>query len=224
MVIWKGIDFRNKGIIVEHTPKISKANKKIETYTVPGRNGFVSVDTNTYEPFSVPIECHFSEDANMDEIKEFLDGYGTLSFDGEREYTAIVNNAIEFEKVLRFKKFAVQFLVNPIAEDIQTTTEIIDSNDYEFSINDTYNDIFPILTIECTGDVSITINNQTFYLNDTDGIYILDCKNKVIKDSNGNNASSNMLYDFPKLKKGLNQIEYTGDITSFEIEYKKTYL
>ena len=33
-----------------------------------------------------------------------------------------------------------------------------------------------------------------------------------------------MLYDFPKLKKGLNQIEYTGDITSFEIEYKKTYL
>lgn len=224
MVIWKGIDFRNKGIIVEHTPKISKANKKIETYTVPGRNGFVSVDTNTYEPFSVPIECHFSEDANMDEIKEFLDGYGTLSFDGEREYTAIVNNAIEFEKVLRFKRFAVQFLVNPIAEDIQSTTEIIDSNDYEFSINDTYSDIFPILRIECTGNVSITINNQTFNLKDSNGGYTLDCKNKVIFDSNGNNASSIMQYDFPRLKKGINEVNYNGNLSSFEIEYKKTYL
>lgn len=224
MVIWKGINFRNKGIIVEYTPKISKSKKKIETYSVPGRNGFISIDTNSYEPFSVSVECHFSDDANFDEIKEFLDGYGTLSFDSSKEYTAIINNAIEFEKVLRFKKFVVQFLVNPIAEDIQSTTESVPTSPHSFTINGTYSDIFPILNISCTGDVSVTINNQTFYLNETNGDYMLDCKNKVIKDSNGNNASGKMLYDFPKLKKGLNQVEYTGNITSFEIEYKKTYL
>ena len=224
MLLWKGMEVREKGIIVEYTPKISKAKKKIKIYEIDGRNGFVSVDTGTYEPFNIQVECHFNQNANKDEICEFLDGYGTLSFDGKRQYTAVINNAIEFEKVLMFKKFPIKFLVNPIAEDIESTLEQIISNDTTLTIDDTYSDIYPILRLECTGDISITINNKTFYLKGTDGTYTLDCKNKVIVDSNGNNASSLMLYDFPKLNKGNNQISYTGTINSFEIEYKKTYL
>ena len=224
MLIWKGTDVSQKGIVVEHTPKISKAKKKIQTYEIDGRNGFISIDTNTYEPFSISIECHFKDTASKDEICEYLDGYGTLSFDGERQYTAVINNAIEFEKVLNFKKFPIQFLVNPIAEDIDATTVSVTTNDFEFNINNTYYKIYPILTIECEGDVSVTINNQIFYLNDTDDEYTLDCKNKVIVDSNGDSASSLMLYDFPTLKKGLNEVSYTGTITNFQIEYRKTYL
>ena len=224
MLIWKGIDVTQKGIIVEYTPKVSKGKKKIQTYEIDGRNGFISIDTNTYEPFSVSVQCHFKDSVDRDEICEYLDGYGTLSFDGERQYTAIIKNAIEFEKVLSFKKFPIQFLVNPIAEDINSTIVSVTSNDFEFEINNTYYNVYPTLVIECQGDISITINNQTFYLNNTDDTYTLDCKNKVIVDSNGDNASSLMLYDFPTLKKGTNEVSYTGTITNFQIEYRKTYL
>ena len=144
MLLWKGIEVREKGIIVEYTPKISKAKKKINIYEIDSRNGFVSVDTGTYEPFNIQVECHFHQNANKDEICEFLDGYGTLSFDGKRQYTAVINNAIEFEKVLMFKKFPVKFLVNPIAEDIESTIEQIFSNDTTLTIDDTYSDIYPI--------------------------------------------------------------------------------
>jgi len=51
MVQWNGIDFKEKGIIVESPPKISKAKKKINIYEVEGRNGFLSVDTGVYESF-----------------------------------------------------------------------------------------------------------------------------------------------------------------------------
>lgn len=224
MLIWKGIDVSQKGIIVEHVPKISKAKKKIETYDIDGRNGFLSIDTNTYESFSVSVQCHFKDTANRDEICEYLDGYGTLSFDGERQYTAIISNAIEFEKVLNFKKFPIQFLVNPIAEDINSTNILVLSNEFEFEINNTYYTIYPILEISSEGDISVTINNQTFYLSNTNDTYTLDCKNKIIIDSNGDNASSLMLYDFPTLKKGINKVNYTGTITNFKIEYRKTYL
>lgn len=222
MVIWKNRNFRDLGIIVESIPKISKAKKRIETIEVPGRNGFISIDEGTYEPFSVSVECHAKEDANFDEISLFLDGYGSLSFDNKRVYTAIINNAIPFEKVLMFKKFIVQFLVNPICEDITATIYNVSSNNSALEINDTCYDIEPKLTINCSGDLSITINNKTFYLDGTNGTYILDCKNKLITKDDLN-VSNIMIGDFPKLQKGINQISYLGSIESFLIEYKKTY-
>lgn len=222
MVLWNGIDLKSKGIIVEKIPTISKAKKKIDVYQIEGRNGFLSVDTGVYEPFPVSIECHCSDTANMDEIKAFLDGYGTLSFDGERQYTAIIDNTISFEQVQMFKRFQISFLVNPIAEKITPTTLTLTSLN-TFTIS-TYSTVYPTLTIECSGDVSITINNKTFYLNDTDGTYTLDCKNKEIFDSNNINKSGLMNGDFPTFVNGSNSISTTGTITSITASYKETYL
>ena len=122
MVKWKNVDLSTKGIVVEKTPTISKGNKKIDIFEIEGRSGFLSIDKGTYEPFSIKLECHAKETANFDEIKAFLDGYGTLSFNNDREYTAVINNAIPFEKVLMFKSFVISFMVNPIAHDITPTT------------------------------------------------------------------------------------------------------
>lgn len=222
MVKWKNQDLKEYGIIVEKTPSISKAKKKTEIIQIDGRNGFLSIDSGTYEPFNLPIECHCSDEANIDAIKAFLDGFGTLSFDDEKEYTAVINNTIPFEKIFEFKKFIISFLVNPIAEDINDTTiDLTEEDSFEI---DTYASIYPILTIECEGSISVTINNQTFYLNDTDGTYTLDCKNKIITDENDLNASNKMLYDFPSFKPGTNTIDYVGNITSIVATYKKTYL
>lgn len=226
MVKWKNIDFSTKGIIVEKTPTISKGKKNIETYTIDGRSGFLSIDRGTYQPFSLQVECHASEDANFDEIKAFLDGYGTLSFDNEREYTAIVNNAIPFEKVQMFRSFAVQFMVNPIAYDITPTTInlLTGLNEYdEFVISGSTYYIEPTLTIECTGDIEITINNKTFSLEGADGTYILDCKNKVIT-KNDINVANIMSGDFPIFKEGTNKVTTTGTITAFSASYKKAYI
>ena len=226
MVKWNNTDFSTKGIVVEKTPTISKGKKDIETYSIDGRSGFLSIDKGTYQPFSLQVECHAKETANFDEIKAFLDGYGTLSFDNEREYTAIVNNAIPFEKVQMFKSFAVQFMVNPIAHDINATTINLLTGlnaDGEFTITGATYKMEPTLTIECSGDIEITINNQTFTLEGANGTYILDCENKVITKS-GVNAANIMSGDFPSFKNGTNEVETTGTITSFSASYKKAYI
>ena len=223
MVKWKNRNLQELGIIVDKIPTITKAKKKINVMQVVGRNGFLSIDTGAYEPFSVAVECHCTDNSNIDEIKKFLDGYGTLSFDDTKEYTAIVNNAIPFEKVLPiFNRFMISFLVNPIAEDITPTTANL-LNEESIDI-ETYSTIYPILTISCSGNVSITINNSTFYLNNTNGTYTLDSKNKIIIDENNLNASNLMLGDFPTFKNGSNSIYKTGTITALSTEYRKTYL
>lgn len=221
---WKNQDLKDYGIIVEKIPAITKAKKKIDIIQVEGRNGFLSIDTNTYEPFSVTLECHCNTDvADLDAIKEFLDGYGTLSFDGIRQYTAVIDNTIPFETILPiFKKFQINFLVNPIAEDITPTVE--DITNVELLSIETYAPTFPILEITCSGDVSVTINNETFYLYNTNGTYTLDCKNKIIIDSNELNASGIMNGQFPVFKNGTNTIATSGTITLLKATYNKSYL
>lgn len=221
MVKWNNIDFKNKGIVVEKTPTISKAKKRIETYTIEGRNGFLSIDRGTYEPFSLQVECHAKETTNFDEIKAFLDGYGTLSFDNEREYTAIVNNAIPFEKVQMFKSFVVQFMVNPIAHDITPTTITINNN---FTITGATAEMNPTLTlVAAAGGANVVINGVEFSTsNETSATYILDCENKVIT-RNGVNASSEMRGEFPYFINGTNTYQGTG-VTSLTASYKKAYL
>ena len=221
MVKWNGIDFKNKGIIVEKTPTISKGKKDIEIYSVAGRSGFLSIDKGTYQPFSLQIECHAKETANFDEIKAFLDGYGTLTLDGEREYTAIVNNAIPFEKVQMFKSFVVQFMVNPIAHDITPTTISITD---DFTIVGATAEMHPILTLEAVaGGAEVNINGVEFTTsNEESATYILDCESKIIT-KNGINASNEMLGDFPFFINGENTYQGTG-VTSLSASYKKAYL
>lgn len=222
MIKWNNINLKDKGIIVEKTPSISKAKKKIDIQQIPGRNGFISIDTGVYEPFNMSLECHCNESANLDEIKSFLDGYGTLSVEDGKQYTAVINNTIPFDKVLGFKKFVINFLVNPIAED--TTVTELDLTELESFVIDSYEKVYPIITIECEGDITVSINENTFYLKNTNGTYILDCKNKIIKDSNGVNASNLMLYDFPYFKPGSNNIDTLGTIVSIVASYRNTYL
>ena len=227
MVKWKGIELSTKGIIVEKTPSIMKGKKRFEKYEIEGRNGVLVIDKGTYDSFVVTLECHFDISRySIEEIKEFLDGYGTLSFDGKKEYTAIIQNQIEFEKVSMFRKFPIQFLVNPICTDINSTVLEVESNNYEINIEEATANMYPLLTIKGSGDVSFTFNNKTFYLYELNqnNTYYLDCENKVIYDTNNVNCSRLMRYDFPYLKPKTNTISYTGTITLFQIEYKKAYI
>jgi len=224
MVLWNNIDLRKKGIIVEKTPTISKGKKRIDTYTIEGRDGFVSIDSGNYDPFVVSVECHFDPmKTNLDEIKTFLDGYGVVSFDGKREYTAIIQNSIPFEKVARFRSFLIQFLCNPIAYEISSETVKVDSSSFSFNISEANYKMYPIIKITGTGNIDITINNKTFKLLDISGECLLDCENQVITQ-NSINISNKMLYNFPSLAPGKNIINYSGNVTEFTITYRKAYL
>lgn len=226
MVKWKNAELSTYGIVVEKTPTISKGKKRIETYSIDGRSGFLTIDKGTYEPFTVSIECHAKEGADFNQIKAFLDGYGAVSFDNSKEYTGIINNAISFEKVANFKSFMIQFLLNPIAKDITATTTTISSSPATLNITGATYKMEPIITLQGTGEVTLTINNKVFTITGLEAgkTYTIDCELKEAEDNNHNNILNNTAGDFPELTPGANTIEYTGSITSLQINYKKAYL
>lgn len=225
MFYWKNESSTSKGVVVETTPSISKAKKRFDYIDIPSRNGNLVVDRGTYDTFNVKVECHFDEDkANRDEVVSWLDGYGKLSFDNEREYDAVIINAVKLEKIAySFKKFLIQFECQPIAKSKVETEETIISNPQTVTITEATAKMYPTIEITGSGDLTVTINNETFNIKGADGTFILDCELKEIT-KDGNNASHYMKYDFPTLNNGSNEISYTGTITNFKISYKKAYL
>lgn len=227
MVKFKGIDLSTKGIVVEKIPTITKGKKRIDTYEVEGRNGLLMVDKGTYDSFICSLSCHFNETYSIDEIKSLLDGYGSLTLDGLREYEAVVNNQIDFEEIARtgFRKFPIQFLCNPIAHDVEATEVSITESPTLINISQTAN-TYPVITLKGSGDVVLYFNNKAcnLYSLDSSKTYTLDCNAKEIVDQSGNNCSNQMRYDFPYLQPGDNTIAYTGTITQLKITYKKAYL
>ena len=221
---WKGTSFNSKGIIIEETPIIPKPMHSYTKYTIPGKSGYLSIDNKTYEPITYSMKCHLNtKNANMDEIRAWLDGYGELQIDSNKVYTGYISNSISFEKVMNFRKFIIQFMLQPIARATSATT-VVATQSTTFnsaSLTNTY----PTITVIATGTVIIDLNNVSFTIYDADGTYVLDCNAKEITKNNVN-QSSNMSGDFPYVIPGSNSISITGTgtVTSATISYYKTFL
>lgn len=219
---WNGVTFNSKGIVIEEVPIVPKAKKIFTNYNIPGKSGYTSIDSKTYDSIPFTLKCHFKDGVgNREEIAAWLDGYGTLQLDGEKEYKGQISNTIPFEKVISFRKFPVQFLLQPIAQAVTPT--IISSTTSTTFTSDTYTDSFPIIKVTGSGTITINLNGIQFTIYNASGEYILDCGAKVITNS-GVNASNSMSGDFPKVITGSNALTVTGTVTALTIEYKKSYL
>lgn len=219
---WKGESFNSKGIIIEKTPITNTPKHSYTQYTIPGKSGYLAIDNKTYEPILLSLECHLDTNiANMNEIRAWLDGYGELQVDNERVYTGFISNSISFEKIMNFRKFIIQFTLQPIAK--ATTATTVNALSLNTLTADTYTTTYPIITITGSGDISLSINGIQFNLDDANGTYVLDCDAKVITKNNIN-QSSIMSGNFPYIIDGDNSIVKSGTITALTIEYYKTFI
>ena len=219
---WKGTRFNSKGIIIEKTPIPVKPNHSYTKYTIPGRSGFLTIDNKTFDPITLSLECHLDiNNVNINEIRQWLDGYGELQIDNEKKYIGYISNQISFDKVMNFRKFIIMFTLQPIAKALTPTT-VNALNINSLSV-DTYTNVNPKITITGTGNITFKINNIGFTLDNADGTYILDCELKVIT-KNGVNQSSIMSGEFPYIINGSNSLTKSGTITALTIEYSKTFI
>lgn len=233
-VAFNGESFEERGIIVEKIPPVIKGKQRYRTYTIPGRDGVLWVDEETYEPFTLSLECHFNDDvADKDLYNKIFNNPGRLTIDGERYYDAIINNIIEYEKVQYFRKFIISFLCNPIAHEFEETVFTYNtSGDSSQGIEYLGNaKTWPVIEINGTGQIIVSMSYTTsqsigFTLNaNGNGTYIIDCDAKEITQNNVN-KSADMNGEFPYLYGDSNSIYVsgTGTLTSLKVKYHTAWL
>ena len=93
---FKGIDSREMGVIVTAMPETVRAERRIESITVAGRNGSLHTDEGVYESYDRTMECALIKRAKLDEVTAWLVGSGGMTFSTEPDkvYRVTIANKI----------------------------------------------------------------------------------------------------------------------------------
>lgn len=221
--IFNDFDSRDYGILVQDEPLIIKPTRKYETIKIDGRDGFLLYSDNdeTYDSFTLTIECTIENANEIDEICRVFNGYGklVLSSNPDRYYYALIANQIDFARVFRqWKTFAIVFECQPYAYEIsnQTLTYNFSSTQQTASINNPTNTTSkPLITFYGNGESIVTINGKQMTLTIDEYITLdFDLENATKGDLNRNNC---VIGEYPKFKTGLNNITVGNNISRIEV-------
>ena len=208
------------GLLVTGTTIYGAPNRKVEKYSVPGRNGDIIVELGGYDNYIVSYDVAVinSFATNAEAIKNWLlssngymrleDTYDTSHFRLGALYTGInyITTALNREG-----RATIQFDCKP--QRFRTSGEItptITSASYTLN-NPTVMDAKPLLRVTGTGKV--TINGNEITVTDVDVYVDIDCETQQAYKGSTNCNSDITLDEFPVLVPGNNTIILTGVTT-----------
>lgn len=228
-IIFKNIDSRNvKGIIISELPPITKPKMRVRIDTIDGKDGSETVNLG-FEAYTKTVKIGLTRGYDIDNIIAWLHGEGEIQFSNEPDkvYRVKVHDAIDFERLLRFRTADVKFYTQPFkysaTERTKTlnvtglsTTEIRNAGNY-FSK--------PIITVTGTGTINISVNGvQKCVLNlGTNESITLDADKQ--EAYTGNTLKNRQMDgEFINLEVGKNTITWTGNLTTIAITHYSRWL
>ena len=225
--IFNKISSKDRGILVNNLPPISKPERKYEEIEIPGRNGKLYIDDNCYNTFPYTITCTLMPEANIREISKWLNGSGKLilSTELDKEYDVIIKDQIDYEQTYRVcNSFEVNFEVQPIANGTITKILNVKNNNSKIIIKESTYNIKPYLKVTATGNITLTINNSNVNLENIEKYIELHCELEECFKENLNCNDKIECEDFPFLVPGENYISWIGNISNIQIKYKEAFL
>lgn len=229
-IIWKNIDSDTvAGLLICELPPISKPKMKTTITKIDGRDGDI-IEELGYESYTKNIKIGLTKNYDIDAVIKYFTGEGDLILSNEpnKIYKCRIIDKIDYEKLLRFKTAVVKFHTQPykyllnesiVSQTITTETQIeVVNSGLEISK--------PIITIEGSGTVEISINNSAVFR-----YTFPEDETKVVIDSLQEEAylneifkNRNMVGNFPKLEVGTSIISWTGTLSKITIEPKSRWL
>lgn len=220
--IFNNIDSRNMGIGIGCLPPVVIPKKRNTSIVIEGRNGSLNETDNCYDSYLWNIECYMN-DGKLENLATWLQGTGTLILSDrpDKIFYVKITNQIDLEQIATYwRNFTINFEVQPFNESVTEYEQTITQNG-TFEVGGTV-ESQPIIEIVGTGDLSITLNNNTFHLYSIDGTVVIDSKLKMTIEDSTTVVKTNGHY--PILKVGENTINIIGTYTSFKIKYRRVNL
>ncbi len=224
--IFNDVNSKDRGVIVNNLPPISKPERSFEEINVPGRNGNLYIDNKCYNSFQYEITCTLMPGCNIRTIVQWLNGLGKLTICTELDkfYNVVIKNQIDFEQVYRVcNEFTIIFDVNPIAYSVREK-ELTLTNNTQFIIKESTYEIKPYLKISGSGNITLTINNKSVVLKSIQEYIELDCELEEAFKENENCNSKVECDEFPILIPGQNSISWIGTVSSIQIRYREAFI
>lgn len=224
---FKGIDSREMGVIVTAMPETVRAERRIESITVAGRNGSLHTDEGVYESYDRTMECALIKRAKLDEITAWLVGSGEMTFSTEPDkvYRVTIANKISIAQMMRvFQKFQVVMDTQPFKYSVNAAGDALELTAPTTIRNSGTVYSEPLITVYGSGDITLTVNGADFPLYGVQESITIDSEMMEVfkEDTNQNGKYGGM--DFPRFEVGKNEISWTGNVSKIKIQPRWRWL
>lgn len=208
-----------EGLMIQALPSISKPQIRTKIETIDGRDGDL-VTKLGYAAYDKQLLIGLYGKYNIDEVIEYFNSEGTVTFSNEDEkyYKYQILEAIDFERLIRFRQATVTLHVQPFKYSLsEGDTEYSLKNNTEILVNNSGN-IFskPVITLYGSNTCGVYLNgSQVFSIEfgTNDNITI---DTEALEAYSGTTLKNRIVtgnYDNFYLPVGPNTIKFTGSVT-----------
>ena len=217
------------GLIVSKLPSIVKPQIRTKAETVDGRDGD-SITTLGFNAYNKEIEIGLANEYDIDDVISFFNSSGKVVFSNEPDkyYKYAIYEAIDFEKLIRFKKAKVKLHVQPFKySDSETEKKYTRTPGTIVPVTIRNNgNIYsrPKITITGAGTVKLYLNSVqmlTLSLSNSGQTIVIDSQEMNAYNATGSSFLNRLVvgnYDNIKLEVGRNEITYTGSVSEIRID------
>ena len=223
------------GLLIDHIT-LPSINEVIEEIEIEGRNGTLTERKGYYNNRNITIQFSIKrkiledfDDFNLrlEEVFIWLRTYNKdliLYINPNRVYKVkdIVLGEIGTDNAV-FYNFEAIFTCEPFSYILNEEEIIITQNNYKQYYKGTSGGEIK-LKIYGSGNVQLTINNETVQINNVSNSVTLDSKLLLCLNEDGTNKSKEMIGNFPVLEYGLNTISWTGKVTKIELTPRTAFI
>ena len=220
--IWKGIDCRSKGVIMQAPAPVIRPEERVNHIEIPGRAGDLTQLQSRIEIGSFNSYIQTAQIAvpgmKRHEVLNWLKGDGYVTFGGEpdRRQKARVIGAVSMNRHSKNTDYwtgEVQFYCEPLKELLNpATTEITSSGSTVANAGDVKSRPKITATASSTS-MTITAGGKTLEITGVTSAdqYIIDCEAGMVTNAAGTeNMTANSSGSFPELLPGGNTITGSG--------------
>jgi len=216
--IFKNIKSTDMGVMVNVLPPITKAARDVNKITIPGRDGHLTQDFETYSSTVKPVECTILDISKVDQISAWLDGSGEVIFSNQndRKYQASIINQIPFNRIIRkVYSFIVIFDCQPFAQAINNPVITLTAPCGIYGAGNHKSK--PVITVYGNGTIELSVNSTVIHLTNVSEYVTID--SDLMDAYKGTQLMNGLMNgDFPTLEVGENAINWTGDVSKVEVK------
>lgn len=229
-VIQNGKDSRYiKGLLIQELPPITKPLMRTSIMQIDGRDGDV-ITRLGYSAYDKKMKIGLFGDYDIDDIIPFFNSSGTVTFSNEPEkyYVYDILNAIDYERLLRFRTAEITYHVQPFKYSSIEKLKVFSNPASAITVRNNGNYVSkPTIHIKGTGTINLSLNGVQLFRID------LSTTNSITIDTERLEAYNNDVlmnryvvgdYDKFTLKVGANSVSWDGTLTYIAFEKQSRWI
>jgi phage-related protein len=231
--IFDGVDSSTVNTIIQARPIVEAPLRKVEWKSIYGGDGEIPFDEGAYDNTDLELVMFIDGSdliADRQKLYNLLDSRGVYKdfipyFDPDKVYRVMLNDKIQFENLFHYgekQSLTAKFTVKPYKYLVDSSPVVINGTT-GYVTNPTNYVSQPIITLQGSGAVTLTVNGQAFSIIDVPGTITLSCERQAAYQELITGVITSMNYkigsrDYPILIPGVNHISVTGNVTQLTIE------